>query len=251
VTLAPQDGRVVVVSPHLDDAVLSCGGLLASTPGHVVTVYCAVPPAGLAAPMWDRMTGAIDPVARMHDRLAEDDAALATLGATTTRVGLLDEQYRSEPLPPDAVPAALGPLLAGAAQVHVPAAMGSHPDHVATRDGALAAAPASAEVWLYADLPYALAFGWPSWVDGRDPQPMLDPSPWLEDELAGAGLDPAGLTAVVRELSAEAAARKRRAMSSYVSQLPALETLSGGRLTHPHASRFELAWRVTRDPGPG
>lgn len=240
--------RAVVVSPHLDDAVLSCGGLLAEVTGHVITVFCGVPPAGTAAPMWDLLTGATDSVRRMHERLAEDDRALAVLGTTTERLGLLDGQYRSGPVAHGELVARLRPLLAGATEVHVPAAIGSHPDHVATREAALAAADAAADVLLYADLPYALSFGWPSWVDGRRPEPLLDPGQWLAGELAGAGVDLATLTAVPRALTEAATARKRAAVAAYASQLPALDALAGGRLTEDHASRFELAWRVARGP---
>jgi LmbE family N-acetylglucosaminyl deacetylase len=242
----PRGSRVVVVSAHLDDAVLSCGGLLATTPGHVVTVFTGLPREGTPAPMWDRLTGAGDPVARMRDRLAEDDAALAVLGATTDRIGLLDEQYRHGPAEWSSISGALLPLLADAAEVHVPAALGGHADHLATRDAALAAAGPATTVLLYADLPYALAFGWPSWVDGRERDPLLDPSHWLTGELADSGLDPALLTPVPRALSDEAVTRKRAAVSAYASQLPALDTLAGGRLTDDHAARFELSWRLRR-----
>jgi LmbE family N-acetylglucosaminyl deacetylase len=179
----------------------------------------------------------------MRDRLAEDDAALAVLDATTDRVGVLDEQYRSGPVDHDEIVARLRPLLAGLPEVHVPAAIGRHPDHVATRDAALAAIGAETSVIFYADLPYTLAFGWPSWVDGSAPDPLLDPGRWIAAELADAGLDPATLTALPRSLSAEAAARKQAAVSAYTSQLPALDALAGGRLTDGDASRFELAWR--------
>jgi len=225
--------------------VLSCGGLLAGTAGHVVTVFCGVPPDGTTAPMWDQLTGATDPAARMHDRLAEDDAAMELLDTTTTRLGLLDGQYRSGPVAVDEVAAALAPLLNGAAEVHLPSAIGGHPDHVTTRDATLAALPQGTDAWLYADLPYALAFGWPSWVDGRDPDPLLDPTPWLANELASAGLDLDVLAAVPRVLSDAQATRKRTAVSAYASQLPALDALCGGRLTDPGTSRYELEWRVT------
>lgn len=238
-----QQTRIVVVSPHLDDAVLSCGGLLASAPGHVVTVFGGVPAAGTPAPMWDLLTGATDPVARMRDRLVEDDAALAVLGATTDRLSLLDSQYRTGPADHDEIVAQLRPLLAGLPEVHVPSAIGRHPDHVATRDAALAAVGPDTEVLLYADLPYTLAFGWPSWVDGSAPDPLLDPGRWIAAEIADAGLDPTTLIALPRSLTAEAAARKQAAASAYTSQLPALDALAGGRLTDGDASRFELAWR--------
>ena len=62
--------RTVVVSPHLDDAVLSCGGRLADEPAHVITMFAGIPDDVGALPMWDRVTGATSSHHRVVDRLA-------------------------------------------------------------------------------------------------------------------------------------------------------------------------------------
>ncbi len=55
--VAPDElARVVVVSPHLDDAVLGCGQLLAAWPGATVVTVFAGKPAVYPTPQreWDR-----------------------------------------------------------------------------------------------------------------------------------------------------------------------------------------------------
>jgi LmbE family N-acetylglucosaminyl deacetylase len=86
---------LVVVSPHLDDAVLSCGSLLASTRGSVViTVFDAGPETIDPLPVWDRECG-FSPGDDVYSiRHAEDDAALSCVGARGVRLGLWDGQYR-------------------------------------------------------------------------------------------------------------------------------------------------------------
>jgi LmbE family N-acetylglucosaminyl deacetylase len=242
--------RTVVVSPHLDDAVLSCGGRLADEPAHVVTVFAGVPREGGPLPIWDRLTGATSCSDRVRDRLAEDDRALGVLGATTERLAMLDGQYRAEPHDHEAAVALLRPLLASADEVCTAAGVGGHVDHLAARDAALAAAPPSASVTLFADVPYVLVYGWPSWVDPRAGGPMLDAGPWVDAELEAAGLVLDALTRAPRELSEEALARKREAMLAYRSQLPALDAQSGGRLSEPAVLRFELAWTVAAGRSP-
>jgi hypothetical protein len=58
---------------------------------------------------------------------------------------------------PAAVSAALAPLLVDADVVFVPAAERSHVDHAIVREATLAAAPATANVYLYEDFPYGAA----------------------------------------------------------------------------------------------
>src|SRR5436305_15085471 len=83
----PLDGeldRVVVVSPHLDDAVLSCARFMAAHPGcTVVTVFAGTPPA-YPEPMrlWDEQSGFAPGDDVMDARRHEDCAALAVLDAT-------------------------------------------------------------------------------------------------------------------------------------------------------------------------
>jgi LmbE family N-acetylglucosaminyl deacetylase len=215
-----------------------------------VTMFTAPPPEGTRPPTWDRLTGALDPHARGLERLAEDDRALGLLGVTYDRLGLLDGQYRAQPHDHSHAVRLLAPLLAGADHVWAPSGIGQHVDHLAARDAALAAAPAGTAVSLYADLPYALVYGWPRWVDPAAGTPMLDAGPWFEAELEAAGLVLDRLIAIPRELTESAAARKLDAMAAYRSQLPSLDAQSGGRLSDPAVMRFELAWAVDRASSP-
>src|SRR5213078_209954 len=87
--------RIVVVSPHFDDAVQGAGYLLAGHPGStVVTVFAGRPPAYPATPTeWDAFGGfkpGDDVVAIRQD---EDIAALTVLGAAWHWLDFSDHQY--------------------------------------------------------------------------------------------------------------------------------------------------------------
>src|SRR5205807_10094736 len=84
--------RTVVVSTHLDDAVLSCWSVL-DAPGDVVvvTVFTGGPPPGTLTE-WDRDSGAADSAERMIQRVEEDRAALRVAGREPVHVGLLEGQ---------------------------------------------------------------------------------------------------------------------------------------------------------------
>ena len=95
----PPAGVIAVVSPHLDDAVLSCGQMLAAHRGsRVVTVFSGGPARVWRLPAWDRSSGIFSPGDNvMRVRRGEDDDALAVLGALPERLGLWDSQYRDRP----------------------------------------------------------------------------------------------------------------------------------------------------------
>ncbi|KVC48462.1 GlcNAc-PI de-N-acetylase [Burkholderia pseudomultivorans] len=108
--------RWLVVSPHLDDAVFSCGRLLAQAPGSiVVTVFAGIPPAGTAPPPWDRRAGFRSADEAMHLRRDEDRRALALLDAHPVWLDFLDDQY--------GVPASATDIAARVAD-----ALDAHPD---------------------------------------------------------------------------------------------------------------------------
>ena len=139
----------VVVSTHLDDAVLSCYRELGAET-IVVTVLAGIPPPGEPG-SWDRRTGATDSTARMRERREEDLGALALSGCRPIHLDLLDSQYAE--LPPVAeIAAILAPFLEPAVRVLGPAGI-LNVDHKAVRDAVLLARP---DAVLYADLPYAL-----------------------------------------------------------------------------------------------
>jgi LmbE family N-acetylglucosaminyl deacetylase len=226
----------VVLSPHLDDAVLSCWSVLTERESAiVVNVFAGVPPGGTDLRWWDRLTGAVDSPARMRERLAEDVAALALSGRKATNLDALDRQYRDAGAAPPLVDLLLAELPDRAA-LYAPAGFGGHPDHLLVRDAALELARRGHPVTLYADLPHAIPRGWPSWVrrDGV-------PSPEVDDEWREQmdGADP-----VVRELDREVHAAKVQAVMSYRSQVAALDAMAFRPLLHPWTLRYEVFWPV-------
>src|SRR4051812_34380588 len=97
--------RLVIVSPHLDDAVLSCARLMAVHPGvNVVTVFAGNPPAYPEPQrLWDAQSGFAPGDDVMAARRAEDVAALAVLDATPTHLDFIEHSYlpNDTPVAPD------------------------------------------------------------------------------------------------------------------------------------------------------
>lgn len=211
----------IVLSAHLDDGVLSASHVLARPGSTLVTVFSGLPPAELGVTPWDRFTGASSSLRRQAERLAEDDEAAGILGCAVHRLGELERYYRSGDIDRDAVVDRLRALTAGVTEVWVPVGIGGHPDHLLTREVGMAACDAR-QLRLYADLPYTLDYGWPTWVTGAPQQEFYDLDYWIAAELAKRGLDPAGLTGHSHRLGPDSRALKRRAVSAYRTQVPGL-----------------------------
>lgn len=85
---------LIVVSPHLDDGVLSCGMLLAAHPGAtLITVFCGTPADASTVTEWDRHAGFADAGAAMAARRTEDRVAAGILQARPLHLPFLDAQY--------------------------------------------------------------------------------------------------------------------------------------------------------------
>lgn len=134
--------RVVVVSPHPDDAVLSCGRVLAAHPGAtVVTVFTGAPAAYSDPPTrWSRLSGFGPGDDVMAARREEDRRALAVLDATPVWLGFVEHQL-DESVPPataaeiaDTLDTALRDL--APTLVLVPFGL-ANPEHVVVHDAAL------------------------------------------------------------------------------------------------------------------
>jgi LmbE family N-acetylglucosaminyl deacetylase len=86
---------VIVVTPHLGDAVLGCGNLLAAHPGSVVvTVFAGIPADAYVVPEWDATCGFGSPRQAVTVRRREDRAALERLDAEPCWLNFPDSQYR-------------------------------------------------------------------------------------------------------------------------------------------------------------
>ena len=173
--------RVVAVSPHLDDAAFSAGGVLAllTDAGHHVRVITCFTGSvasadcsefALSTQLDKGLPADVDYMALRRD---EDLAALAVLGAEPLHLPLREAPHRGYTSPADLfagrhpgddvagalVPALLGEL-ADADLVLAPQAVGDHVDHqvVAAAIGALADGGAlrRERVAWWRDAPYAL-----------------------------------------------------------------------------------------------
>lgn len=237
---------IMAVSPHLDDAALSATAALAGRDATVVTLFTAVPPADLPVSWWDRLTGASSSRERQRERLDEDAAAMALLGAKGVHLDEPEAAYRDADPDLSRAVARLTDLLAGAEEVWLPSAIGGHRDHRFARDAGLRAAAAAGhdEVTLYADFPYVIAYGWPAWVSGRPDSGYLDAGFWLEEELTSAGLGDAELTPAVTRLSQDQQALKAAVISAYRTQAPALRLAQADLTADPGKLEFEMSWQV-------
>jgi LmbE family N-acetylglucosaminyl deacetylase len=154
--------RLLVISPHLDDAVLSCGALLLAHPGATVATLFAASPDTYSDPLNEHDTdcGFQPGDDTMAVRRDEDVRAMRRLGATPRWLSLCQNSHaaRADPIavPPGAVDA-LVETIADVQPTCVVAPLGlSHPDHQACHLSALWARDrADAVPWLwYSDLPY-------------------------------------------------------------------------------------------------
>lgn len=155
-------GRVIALSPHLDDAVLSCGHGLAQRPGStVVTVFAGLPPQGACLPDWDARCGFPDPRQAIEHRREEDRQALVLLECLPVWMDFLDAQYGGAE-PPLVIARELAARLeaSGAATVLLPLGL-FHSDHHRVHEAAMLARLALPRLrWLaYEDVPYRAGAG--------------------------------------------------------------------------------------------
>jgi LmbE family N-acetylglucosaminyl deacetylase len=237
-----------VLSPHWDDAVLDCWGLLASDRAvNVVNLFAGIPAPGSLAG-WDAITGAEDSALRARERLAEDALALERAGRRPLSLPLLDAQYRPPPGAPSLaeLDRALAGAVASASRLHAPAGLGGHPDHLLARRYARMLLRAGMPVTLYAELPYCVLHGWPHWVDGSEPDPHRNVDAFWRSFLGGVPELPGLRRAHVERLDDSAAAAKLEALRCYRTQLPSLDFGAGRVLSDPEIHRFEVSWELER-----
>jgi LmbE family N-acetylglucosaminyl deacetylase len=220
-------GRLVCVSPHLDDVVLSCGDALAAHSGAVVvTAFAGHPDTYPDLTSWDARAGFEQGADVVAARRAEDAAALAILGATPHWLDFPDPQYGERPSRSVLAEALMQSLTAlTPATVMVPVGL-FHDDHILTSDAALDVLRGRPELpwFVYADAIYR-----------RVPQ-LLDERLAL---LRAAGFE----IRPVETPGGPTSDRKRRAVACYRSQVMALERSWDGGVSDAYEP--EQLWQIT------
>ncbi len=227
--------RLVVVSPHFDDAAMGAGHLIASYPGTtVITVMGGRPPAYPDEPSdWDAAGGFGTGDDVVGVRREEDRAAMTILGAEAVWLDFSDHQYLvpAERPTPERVAPALEAALVDAAPSAVFFPMGlANPDHVVTHEASLLVRRRHEEIaWFcYEDHGYKHIPGLLSWRVAR----LLRSRPWATP-------------AIVPHTADEDL--KRRAIWCYRSQIAPLEREHA--LTARMEGRVpEQFWRLDEPP---
>jgi LmbE family N-acetylglucosaminyl deacetylase len=236
----------VVLSPHLDDAVLSCWHVL-TQPGEVrvINVFAGVPERLDGPAWWDRYTGATDSAQRVRERVEEDRRALALAGRKAVYLDLLDGQYRDGEQPLRPLTKKIERLLVPDTTIYAPAALAHHVDHHLVRAVALQLQGMGFAVSLYADLPHATLHGWPAWVTGSGVPASKNLAGAMWDRaLTETGISPAEMAPSVHVLDAEANALKVQAVHAYATQVQGLVEFAGRPLTDRKTLGYEVTWAL-------
>jgi len=217
---APSRGtRIVVVSPHLDDGVLSLGASMASwvrrgAAVELLTVLGCDPASQAPAGGWDARGGFATEGESASARREEDRQACAVLGAAPVWLPYGSGDYELHGAEADVRDAVLR-ALEGADSVLVPGFPLSHPDHAWLAE-LLAGALGPWRVGRYAEQPYTRR----------------------------AAADPGGAGFARAPVRLDDRVAKWRAIRCYASQLPLL-AMRGSLRRGPHryaAAREWIAW---------
>jgi len=151
-------GRLVLISPHLDDAVLSLGALIGAAPRsgarvELLTVFAGNPAATQAAGPWDRKSGFATAGEAARQRRLEDQQACALLGARAHCLSFGDEQYERGG-DEASVLAAVAAIARGADTLLVPGFPLHNADHAWLSRILLAVTWPGSRIALYAEQPY-------------------------------------------------------------------------------------------------
>lgn len=200
--------KLVVVSTHLDDAVLSVGGTIAALAGagaeaSIVTVFGGDPESTEPAGAWDRAAGFFTAGEATRARREEDRLACEVIGANPHWLSFEDEQYGGVTTD-GRWHRSLGAASSGADSILIPGFPLSHPDHRQVGMTLLRQPPLAPHAALYVEQPYALAADSPS-LPGSAGEPLPQAPSW---------------TAV--GLSRRSRTLKWRACLAYRSQMPLL-----------------------------
>lgn len=219
-------GKLVILSPHLDDAVFACAQLIARRNDTILAALLAgIPSNDIPLSDWDRSAGFASTDEAVAQRREEDRRALELLHAQPVWLDFCDSQYGEPP-----AAALLAEAIISFLNTHQPEAVMLpaglfHADHILAHRAALLAGSQFPELnwYLYEDTFYRRM---PSLLQQR----LMS--------LLHLGVD---ATPVCFDTQAQAE-RKRHAVQCYTSQLRALT--APGRPGHADIFAPEGYWRL-------
>jgi LmbE family N-acetylglucosaminyl deacetylase len=151
--------RIVVLSPHYDDAALSLGGTIAHATRAgarvvVVTVFANDPDSTADPGPWDAACGFTTAAQATRARRDEDRAACAVLGAAALSLPFADFEYEQD-VDDDGLWEAVADATRGADTVLTPGFPLAAPDHLRLTRLLLARPLPDVQLVLYVEQPYA------------------------------------------------------------------------------------------------
>jgi LmbE family N-acetylglucosaminyl deacetylase len=222
--------RILAVSPHLDDAILSLGATLAHHRRNggevtVLTVFAGDPTSTRPAEAWDGRAGFATAGESSAVRRREDRLACEVLGVTPVHLDGKDEQQpggRDD----EGIAAAMHDIAGRHDELLVPGYPLWHPDHEFVTRLALDRLQEGIRLRLYAEEPYT------AWALRGTSQPSPESAP-LHGSTTWGGLP----------VDRRDHVSKIRAAGQYGTQLPLLATsASRGPLGGPATSLLGLLW---------
>lgn len=245
--LAIAAADLLVISPHLDDAVFGCGEVIASHPGAlVVTLFAGTPEDGDMRTPWDRAAGFSCARQAMLARRREDRLALARLDARPLWLDFIGAQYQSKTELRHLSTRLMHVVRsANPSRILLPAGL-VHDDHATAHEAALMAMQSLQKSTMFADR---------DWLMYEEPAYRRLPGV-LQERLSR--LSSAGMMATPARLPRAAAGRagdplngaegvrKHVALQCYESQLRALRNASRPGLHDLYAP--EAFWRLAPVP---
>ena len=245
--LAIAAADLLVISPHLDDAVFGCGEVIAGHPGAlVVTLFAGTPEDGDMCTAWDQAAGFTNARQAMLARRREDRTALSCLDARALWLDFPGAQYLCR-TDLHLLSARLVDVVrsAGPSRILLPAGL-EHEDHVTAHAAALMAMQTLCRSAVLNDY---------DWLMYEEPAYRRTPG-LLQKRLAN--LSAAGIAATPARLhraqlgrasdapSGTEGLRKHVALQCYASQLRALRNAARPSLHDMYAP--EAFWRLGEQP---